>query len=301
MVVGLVILLWLNDVFTPPVLAIVLALSNIALLSGGLATIRFSRYQLAGKALSLLSCLVMPLNLWYLHANDLITIDGHLWMCAVLISVFYGFAAVILKDELFVYVFSAGVTMTGLLILSDLPPSPQKFWEIASPATLLVVLGLIGIHLERAFKVGEGPFNRGRFGMAFFWSGQVQLAAGLLLVLGAQIAGNWLYPFGFKSIYASLQATPSPICGELRWLALGLVAAGTYAYAWSDLVVRKKGVFLHIAAFMLLWLEVLVVQILDLQIGVDAIIAVLAVTSLLSHVAQLAAWGLISAGRHHCH
>ena len=48
MVVGLVILLWLNDVFTPPVLAIVLALSNIALLSGGLATIRFSRYQLAG-------------------------------------------------------------------------------------------------------------------------------------------------------------------------------------------------------------------------------------------------------------
>ena len=288
MVVGLVILLWLNDVFTPPVLAIVLALSNIALLSGGLATIRFSRYQLAGKALSLLSCLVMPLNLWYLHANDLITIDGHLWMCAVLISVLYGLAAVILKDELFVYVFIAGVTMTGLLILSDLPPSPQKFWEIASPATLLVVLGLIGIHLERAFKVGEGPFTRSRFGMAFFWSGQVQLAAGLLLVLGAQIAGNWLYPFGFKSIYASLQATPSPICGELRWLALALVAAGTYAYAWSDLVVRKKGVFLHVAAFMLLWLEVLVVQILDLQIGVDAIIAVLAVTSLLSHVAQLA-------------
>jgi hypothetical protein len=288
MVVGLVILLWLNDVFTPPVLAVVLALSNIALLSGGLATIRFSRYQLAGKALSLLSCLVMPLNLWYLHANDLITIDGHLWMCAVLISVLYGLAAVILKDELFVYVFSAGVTMTGLLILSDLPPSPQKFWEIASPATLLVVLGLIGIHLERAFKVGEGPFNRSRFGMAFFWSGQVQLAAGLLLVLGAQIAGNWLYPFGFKSIYASLQATPSPICGELRWLALALVAAGSYAYAWSDLAVRRKGVFLHVAAFMLLWLEVLVVQILDLQIGVDAIIAVLAVTSLLSHVAQLA-------------
>jgi hypothetical protein len=288
MVVGLVILLWLNNVFTPPVLAILLAVSNITLLSGGLATMHFTRYQLAGKALSLLSCLVMPLNLWYLHANNLSTIDGNLWMGAVVICVLYGLAAVMLKDELFVYVFTAGVTMTGLLILTSLPPSPQKFWEIASPATLLVVLGLIGIHLERAFDVGTGPFSRRRFGMAFFWSGQIQLAAGLLLVLGAQVAGTWLYPFGVNSIYASLKATPSPICGELRWLALALVAAGTYAYAWSDLVVRKKGIFLHIAAFALLWLEVLVVQILDLPIGVDAIIAILAATSILSHVAQRA-------------
>jgi hypothetical protein len=286
MVVGLVILLWLNNYFTPSVLAVLLAASNIAMLSGGLATIRFSRYQLAGKALTLLSCLVMPLNLWYLHANNLVTLDGHLWMCAVVISGLYGLAAIILKDELFVYVFSAGVAMTGLLMISDLPPSPQKFWEIASPATLLIVLGLIGIHLERVFKAREGAFSRDRFGMAFFWSGHIQLASGLLLILGAQIAGHWLYPFGFKSIFASLQATPSPICGELRWLALTLVFAGTYAYAYSDLVVRKRGVFLHIAALMLLWCEILVVQFLNLKIGVDAIIAVLAVTSLLSHVAQ---------------
>ncbi|MDA1230225.1 MAG: hypothetical protein O2856_05585 [Planctomycetota bacterium] len=288
MVVGLVILLWLNDYFTPPVMATVLALSNVALLSGGLATIRFSRYQLAGKALSLLSCLVMPPNLWYLDANSLITIDGHLWVCAVLISALYGLSAFLLKDELFVCVFSAGVAMTGLLILGDLPPSPQRFWKIASPATLLVVLGLIGIHLERAFSIGDGPFSRSRFGMAFFWSGHVQLAVGLIMLLAAQVAGDWLYPFGFESLYAALQATPSPICGDRRWLALVLVAAGTYAYAWSDLVVRKKGLFLHIAAFMLLWAEVLTVQLLDLQIGIDAIIAILAVTSLLSHLAQFA-------------
>ncbi|MFO1002083.1 MAG: hypothetical protein U0936_17245 [Planctomycetaceae bacterium] len=159
--------------------------------------------------------------------------------------------------------------------------------EIASPATLLVVLGLIGIHLERAFKVGEGPFTRSRFGMAFFWSGHFQLAVGLVLVLGAQIFGNWLHPFGFRLPYTSLHATPSPICGELRWLGLALVAAGTYAYAWSDLVVRKKGIFLHIAAFMLLWAEILVVQILDLHVSIDAVITILAVTSLLSHVRSL--------------
>ncbi len=115
MVVGLVILLWVNNYFTPPVMASLMALSNIAMLSAGLATIRFTRYQLAGKALALLSCLVMPLNLWCCHANNLITIDGHLWVAAVVISALYAAAAYVLKDELFVYVFSAGVALTGLL------------------------------------------------------------------------------------------------------------------------------------------------------------------------------------------
>ncbi len=286
MVVGLVILLWINNYFTPPVMAGMLAIGNILLLAAGLATIHYTRYQMAGKALALLSCLVMPLNLWYCHANNLITIDGNLWMCAVLISGLYAVAAVILKDELFVYVFSAGVAMTGMLFLADMQPSPQRFWEIASPATMLVVLGLIGIHLERAFEAGDGPFTRAKFGMAFFWSGHVQLAVGLTLLLSAQVAGDWLYPYWFKPVFDELQAIPSPVCGRLRWLALVLVLAGTYAYVYSDLFVRKRGIFIHIAAFTVLWAEVLTVQILNLRLGVDAIIAILAATSLLSHLAK---------------
>jgi hypothetical protein len=284
MVVGLVILLWINNYFTPPLMAAILATGNVLLLAAGLATIHYTRYQMAGKAVALLSCLVMPLNLWYCHANNLITIDGHLWMCAVLISALYAVAAVMLKDELFVYVFSAGVAMTGMLFLADMQPSPQRFWEIASPATMLVVLGLIGIHLERAFEVGDGPFTRAKFGMAFFWSGHVQLAAGLILLLSAQVAGDWLYPFWFKPVFDELQASPSPVCDRLRWLALLLVLAGTYAYVYSDLFVRKRGIFIHIAAFTLLWAEILIVQILNLKLSVDAIIAILAATSLLSHL-----------------
>ena len=267
-------------------MAALLAVTNILLLGAGLATIRYTRYQMAGKAVALLSCLVMPLNLWYCHSNNLITIDGHLWICAVFISALYAVAAVVLKDELFVYVFSAGVAMTGLLILADLQPSPQRFWEIASPATLLVVLGLIGIHLERAFAVGEGPFSREKFGMAFFWSGHVQLAVGLILVFAAQVVGKWMYPFWFKPLYEALHATPSPICDRLEWLGLVLVLAGTYAYVYSDLAVRKRGIFIHVAAFTVLWAEVLIVQILDLKLGEDAIICILAATSLLSHLAR---------------
>jgi hypothetical protein len=287
MVVGLVILLWVNEFFTPPVVALGLGACNAALLGLGWWLLRSTRYQLAGRALTLLACLVMPLNLWYYHANDLITIDGHLWVAALVISALYAASAFVLRDEVFVYIFCAGVTLTGVLILADLPPSPQKFWEIALPATLLVVLGQLAIHSERAFPEQEGPFGRRRFGLAFFWSGHALLAAGLLLVLGAEVAGDWLYnkPV-FEGIYKTLHAEPSPIVGELRWLALMLVVAGTYAYIYSDLVVRHIGVYVHIAAATLLWALVLTLQVLHIELGMDALIAVLAGTALVVNVVQ---------------
>src|SRR5262249_12966268 len=129
-VIGLIILLWVNHYLTPPVIAVSLGLTNAAVLAGGWATIRYSRYQTAGRALCLLACLVMPLNLWYYHSHGLVTIDGHLWGAALVISALYAASALRLRDELFAYIFAAGIAMTGLLMLADLPPSPQRFWEI---------------------------------------------------------------------------------------------------------------------------------------------------------------------------
>ena len=100
--------------------------------------------------------------------------------------------------------------MTGLLMLFHM----GMFWDIAAPSTLLVALGLICLHSERAFAVGDGPFSRQRFGLAFFWSGQALLAAGLLLLLGAQIAGDWLYEPFFKQFY---QACSTPARRPLSW------------------------------------------------------------------------------------
>ena len=283
MVVGLVILLWINKFFTPPIMAVMMAATNVAVLVGGWATIRKTRYQLVGKGLTLLACLVMPLNLWYSHAHGLATVDGHLWVAAVVISGLYAASAWILKDELFVFVFCAGVALTGLLILADM----HKFQEIAGPATLLVMLGLAAIHVERAFAVQDGPFSRQRFGLAFFASGHVLLASGLLLIFGTQLVGDWLYTGWFDSVYRDWHAEPSPICGEQRWLALVLVILGTYTYIYSDVVVRKHGGYTYLAAFTLLWAEVLLVQLQHWDIGVDAIIAVLAATSLLTHLVQV--------------
>ena len=285
-VVGLVILLWVNSFFTPPVVAALLGVTNAAALGLGVVILQKTRFQTVGKAISLLACLVMPLNLWYYNANGLMTLDGHLWAAAVLISALYAGAALVVKDEVFVYVFVGGVTLTGLLILADLPPSPQKFWEIASPASLLVVLGLLCIHAERVYPDIDGPFSRKRFGLAFFWSGHVVLAAGLLLVLGAQIAGWWLYEPVFQRLYQRLEATPSPIVGDLKLLAFALVVAGTYAYIYSDVVVRRLGVYVHIAAATLIWAEVLLIDLLHLRLGVAALIAVFALTSLVVNLLQ---------------
>lgn len=289
MVVGLVILLWVNEFFTPPVVAAGLGVLNAAVLGIGWWLLRGGRHHTAGRALTLVACLVMPLNLWYYHANQLVTLDGHLWMAALIISVLYAASALVLRDELFVYIFTLGVTFTGLLFLADLPPSPQKFWEIASPATLLVALGLLAIHAERAFPEQDGPFGRHRFGLAFFWSGHVVLAAGLLLLLGAQVAGDWLYRPVFQDLYRQLQAQPSPVVGELRGLALALVIAGTYAYVYSDLIVRHKGVYVHIAAVTLAWALVLTLQVLNISLGVDALIAMLAGMALAVNLAQATA------------
>jgi hypothetical protein len=277
-VVGLIILLWVNHYLTPPVIAVSLGLANAVVLGGGWATIHYSRYQTAGRALCLLACLVMPLNLWYYHSHGLVTIDGHLWVAALVISALYAASALSLRDELFVYIFMAGIAMTGLLILADIAPSPQKFWEIASPSTLLVVLGLLALHAERIFPEQEGPFSRSRFGMAFFRSGQVLMAAGLMLVLSAQICSDWLYQPFFKPFYEQWHVERTPIVTETwgRVLALCLVMTGVYACLYSDIVVRRIGVYLYLATAGVVWASILTLELLHLNLKAETYTVVFA-------------------------
>lgn len=284
LVFGLVLYLYTKGIFENKlVVAASMGVANAALLAGGWMLILRTRYQLAGRALTLLACLVMPLNLWFYHAQDIITLQGHLWMAGVVVCGFYAASAWVLRDWMFVPVLMGGVAMTGLLLLADL----GKFWEVAAPATFLTVLGLIGIHVERAFADDDSPFGRKRFGLAFFFSGHALLAAGLLLVLAAQLSGNWLYPF-FRDLYVQYQAEPSPIAvaqwGQL--LALALVVAGVYAHLYSDFVVRRKGVYVYFAAIGLLWALVLVLDLLNITIGIEVLIAALALTAMAANLAH---------------
>ena len=285
LVIGLVIWLATLEMFKKPIpIAVVLGIGNAAVLAAGWATIRYSRYQTAGRAITLLACLVMPLNLWFYHAYSLITLEGHLWLAALVCCVLYLASALVLRDHLFVYVFNGGIALTGLLMLADV----GRFWEIAAPAALLVVLGLISLHAERAFPEIEGPFSRRRFGLAFFQSGQALVAAGLLLVLGAQLAGDWLYRPLFQPLYEHWELGPPAIVAE-RWgqfLALALVLAGSYAYFYSDIVVRRAGLYVYLAVFTLLWAEMLVIELIEARVPAETAIIALALTALAANLLQ---------------
>ena len=285
-VLGLIIWLAAEGIFKEPLyVAILLGIGNAALLGGGWALVYFTRYQTSGRAVTLLACLLMPLNLWFYDAQGLMPIKagGPLWFPALVICVLYLTSARLLKDAMFVPVFVGGVAMTGLLLLAD--HLFLQFWEITAPSTLLIVLGLAFIHVERAFWESDSPFSRRKFGLAFFWSGHAVLACGLGLLFFAQLFGGWLFPF-VEPIYRHFDFTQPEVVTTMygKWWALLLVLLGTYAYVYSDIVVRRIGVYILIAVFTLLWAEVLLITILADGVHViEFVILALAITGLLAN------------------
>lgn len=273
-VVGLVIWLAVQIDFTPPRVAACMIVGTLAALGTGWAMRRFTVLHLTGWAIALLACLVMPLNLWYLHANELVTIDGHLWLAALVCSVLYAATAVILSDRTFVYVMMGGVAMTGMLLLAD----TGNLQEIRAPVLLLTILGAIAIHAQRFFTDNDSPFDRRRFGMAFFWSGHASLAAGLLLLLGAQLTGVVLYDSVFAPWYRLFELPQPTMLLEQagKAMALGVVALGFYVYLYSDIVVRRVGAYLYLAAGMLFWAALIAVDLLVLEVSPEVIVLVLA-------------------------
>ena len=279
LVTGLVVWLWSIGVFNNPIVAATgLGLGNAAVVAGGVALVRYSRYQTAGKALTMLGCLVMPLNLWFYDAQGLVTLDqgGHLWVPAVFCCLVYTLVARILEDAKFVYAIVGGVTMTGLLLLAD--AHVARFWEVLSPSALMVVIGMICIHAERAFAPGEGPFSREKFGKAFFQAGHVVLAAGLMLLLGGRIVGRFYEP-----LFAELGWFAQPTVAtqlHLKFFALVLVLGGAYSYIYSQLVVKSGGRYIIPSVFSLLWSAVILIDLLNIPFTMSLVALLLAGTAL---------------------
>jgi hypothetical protein len=294
-VIGLVIWLAVQGFFTPLRVAICMAAATIAALAAGWGLLRMTVHRMAGWALALLACLVMPLNLWYLHAHDLVTIEGHLWIAALVCSVLYAATAILLADRTFVYVMMGGITMTGLLLLADM----GHLAEIRGPVLLLAVLGIAAIHVERAFVEGDGPFARRRFGMAFFWSGHALLGAGLAALLAAQLTGVVLYDAVFAPWYRLLDWTqPRELTtGAGKSFALAIVALAFYVYVYSDLVVRRVGVYLYLAVGMLFWGALIAVDLLVPDVSPEMIVLALAVVALAVQLAARAALGKTALAR----
>lgn len=271
LVLGVVIWLVSLGIFKDPtVLAIAMGAGTAVLMGGGWWLTLKSRFHMAGQALTFLACVVAPLNLWFYHAQGLITLDNHLWIGGLVCCVIYIATVYVLRDPLFMYAFEAGLTLTALLLLADL----QWLNDTTFLCAFLTGIGLFSIHAERAFAPSEEEhFNRKRFGMPLFWSGHAQLAAALLLLLATQVCG-WLFSpgrglFGYR--WAGNALSHSSLIAGALWLA------GTYGYLYSDIVVRRIGIYTYISAFCLLMAEVTIVG--D-QLQTEGVIAVLALTAL---------------------
>ena len=271
-VLGLVIWLATSGVFDDPrVLATALVIGSLAILAVGWFIALKTGYKVAGQAVTFLGCVVAPLNLWFLHAQALVTLDGQLWVGGVVCCLLYAATVYVLRDPLFMYAVEAGITLTVGLLLAEV----GMVSELSSLCLVLMGLGLVSIHAERAFAP-DGEFARARFGMPLFWSGHVQLAAALLILLGTQSA-NWL--FG-DSLRETWQFT---LIADEFLLAGGLWLAGMYAYLYSDIVVRRVGIYTMLAAVCMIMSEVTVAYEF---IDKEGLIIVLALTAMAATVLQ---------------
>jgi len=277
-VLGLIIWLLSLDLFEKKyVLAVGLGIGTLAVLGAGWWVTLKTRFRIAGQALTFLGCVVAPLNLWFYQAQNLLTIDRGLWVGGVVCCLLYVATVYVLRDPLFMYAVEAGVTLTVGLVLAE-------FWrqvphvELYAHVTLVLMgLGLVSLHAERAF-LPEGEFSRRRYGMPLFWSGHLQIAAALSIVLGTQVV-RWLCNYGFLHFAAPENVLTNP------YVAGGLWLVATYAYLYSDIAVRQVGTYTYLAAFCFLLAEVTVVG-LNLKDHGEALIAILAATALAANLAQ---------------
>ena len=277
LVLGAIIWLVSKKVFDDPkVLATALGIGSLAILAGGWWLELKTRYRTAGQALTFLGCIVAPLNLWFYDAQDLITVQENLWVGGVICCLIYAATVYVLRDPLFMYAVEGGITLTLLLLLAN----QGRFTDMSFVCLFLTAIGLISIHAERAFPPGEeGTFTRRRFGMPLFWSGHVQLGCALLILLGTQCAA-WMFD---PERHMLDWAWPGNLLSHSSLLAGGLWLAGMYAYFYSDLVVRRVGVYAYFAAFCLLMAEITLVW---GRLQAEGVIAVLALTALAANLVR---------------
>ena len=262
-ILGLIIWLVSIGIFANSLaVALVMGVASLALLGAGWWVTLHTSHRVAGHALTFIACVVAPLNLWYYQSQGLMTVDQHLWLGGLVCLGLYVATVMKLRDPLFLYAVEAGVTLTVLLLASDL----NYLNDASHVAVLLMVLAALSIHAERLFAP-EGVFDRKRYGLAVFWSGQAQLVASLVVLLGSQAMGWLSQPFHWN--WAGNPLT------EDHLLAGGLWIAATYLCLYSDLVVRRIGLYSYFAGVCLLMAEVTLIM---PHLSQEGLIALLSVT-----------------------
>ncbi len=270
-VLGLVIWLVSIGLFeNPRYAAVALGVGSLAVLGSGWWVALKTKYRVAGQALTFMGCVIVPLNLWFYDAQNLITVGEHLWIGGLVCIGLYVATVRLLRDPLFMYAVEAGTTLTSLLLMAEL----GLFQDVGQLALALVCLGAISIHAMHVLPK-QGAFDRQKFGLPLFWSGHGQLGLGLLFLLASQFTG-WLAEM-------SVIDWPGNLLTDSHLLATGLWIAGVWLYLYSDLVVRRIGVYVYLAAVSLLMAEITLVIEYFSQIELMIFLSVTALVLQLGH------------------
>ena len=148
MVLGLIIWLTSLGIFKNPlVVAVAMGIGSLVILGAGWYVALETRYKMAGQALTFLGCVVLPLNLWYYHAQGLITLEGRLWQAGLACCLLYAATVYVLRDPLFMYAVEVGVSLTMLLLLGSFGHADTAVYA----SLVFMGLALVSIHAERAF------------------------------------------------------------------------------------------------------------------------------------------------------
>jgi len=266
-VLGLIAWLISLGVFDDPrIVAIAMGIGTGGLLVSGWGLTLRTQHRLAGRALTFLACVLAPLNLWFYDAQGLVTLDGQLWVGSLVCCLMYLVTMYVLKDPLYLYAIEAGVTLTVLLCLGTFERHTDSVWICVA----LTSLAAASIHAERAFTADHPLYNRRKFGLPLFFSGQAQLAAGMLGLLGMQLL-NWLQvPVSLLPWAGSHVATLPLVAGSL-WLA------AAYLWLYSDFVVRRLGIYSELAVVAVVMAEITFLQ---ERLSTNSVMVTISVTAL---------------------
>ena len=286
-VIGLLVWLISIGIFeNVKIVAVCLGIGTLLILGTGWWLKLKTKFHVAGQAVTFLGCVVMPLNLWFYHAQELILVTQHLWLGGVVCCLFYFATVKVLRDPLFLYAAEAGITMTVLLLLADM----GKLTDSTHFSLYMVVLGLISLHIHHLFSKDATDYPVEKYGTPFFRSGQVQILVALSFLFAFQtfswaVASMGSFPPLRYFFSTSLDGYSINIASQ-PLLACGLWLAGIYAALYSSLLsssfVKRSRWATICASFSLGMAEVSLFD--ALNIGQEGVIAFLAGTALLLHL-----------------
>ena len=282
LVLGFVAWLWSVGVFENPVIVCsIVGAATLSLLGGGVALVRLTRYQLAGRGVALLGSVVLPLNLWLYDAQGLITLDegGQLWIPAAMFCLVYAAVARVLRDSTFVYALVGGVVLTGMLFLAD--QSVGQFWALMPQVTFLVVIGWLSAFAEYLFVDDDGDFSRKKFGLAFHRAGLVVVTSGLTLLLGGHLVAVETYVISGKLWPLIASSQPQKLWG------LGVIACSAIGFSVQSLI-RNNRFYQVAAGLLLVWLVPATLDFFAIEITVSHV--AIAVSSGVVFANAFAAW-----------